>query len=47
MYLGYGDHACLGRVFAAVEIKVITARLLLEYGIKKLDDLTAIQADEI
>jgi cytochrome P450 len=31
---GYGRHACPGRFFAANEIKMILARLVLEYDIK-------------
>jgi cytochrome P450 len=31
---GYGKHACPGRFFAANEIKMILARLVLEYDIK-------------
>lgn len=31
---GYGRHACPGRFFAANEIKMIIARLVLDYDIK-------------
>jgi len=31
---GYGKHACPGRFFAANEIKMILARLILEYDVK-------------
>ncbi|KAH7068213.1 ent-kaurene oxidase [Paraphoma chrysanthemicola] len=37
---GYGSHACPGRFFAANEIKMIFARLLLEYNIKMPDGRT-------
>lgn len=33
MGFGYGKHACPGRFFAANEIKMILARLILEYDI--------------
>lgn len=33
MVFGYGRHACPGRFFAANEIKMILARLLLDYDI--------------
>ena len=33
MPFGYGKHACPGRFFAANEIKMICARILLEYDI--------------
>lgn len=35
---GYGRHACPGRFFAANEIKMILARLILEYDIKMPGD---------
>lgn len=31
---GYGRHACPGRFFAANEIKMIAARLILDYDVK-------------
>lgn len=34
---GYGRHACPGRFFAANEIKLILARILLDYDIKMPD----------
>lgn len=37
---GYGNHACPGRFFAANEIKVIVARLILDFDIKMPDGLT-------
>ncbi|KAF2097530.1 cytochrome P450 [Rhizodiscina lignyota] len=37
MQFGYGRHACPGRFFAANEIKIILANLLLNYEIKMLD----------
>ncbi|KAF2994605.1 hypothetical protein E8E13_002676 [Curvularia kusanoi] len=37
---GLGKHACPGRFFAANEIKIILARLLLEYDIAMPDGLT-------
>lgn len=33
MGFGYGRHACPGRFFAAAEIKLLLARLLLDYEI--------------
>jgi cytochrome P450 len=36
---GYGRHACPGRFFAANEIKMILARLILEYDIKMPGDV--------
>lgn len=35
---GYGRHACPGRFFAANEIKMILARLILDYDIKMPGD---------
>jgi cytochrome P450 len=35
---GYGRHACPGRFFAANEIKMILARMVLEYDIKMPGD---------
>jgi cytochrome P450 len=35
---GYGRHACPGRFFAANEIKMILARLVLEYDVKMPGD---------
>ncbi|PVH90932.1 ent-kaurene oxidase [Periconia macrospinosa] len=40
MAFGYGRHACPGRFFAANEIKIILARLLLDYDISMPDGLT-------
>ncbi|KAL6161324.1 hypothetical protein ACJBU6_00444 [Exserohilum turcicum] len=37
---GYGRHACPGRFFANNEIKLILAKLLLEYDIKMVDGMT-------
>ncbi|KAF2830054.1 ent-kaurene oxidase [Ophiobolus disseminans] len=37
---GYGRHACPGRFFAANEIKMIIARLLLDFDIKMPGDAT-------
>jgi len=37
---GYGRHACPGRFFAANEIKLIVARLILEFDIKMPEGLT-------
>jgi len=37
LFFGYGKHACPGRFFAANEIKMILARLILEYDIKNVD----------
>jgi cytochrome P450 len=37
---GYGRHACPGRFFAANEIKLIVARLILGFDIKMPDGLT-------
>ncbi|KAF2017328.1 cytochrome P450 monooxygenase-like protein [Aaosphaeria arxii CBS 175.79] len=37
---GYGRHACPGRFFAANEIKMILARLILDYDIKNPDGVT-------
>ena len=34
MSFGFGRHACPGRFFAANEMKLIMARLLLDYDIK-------------
>lgn len=34
MSFGFGRHACPGRFFAANEIKLILARMLLDYDIK-------------
>lgn len=34
MSFGYGPHACPGRFFAANEIKLIVARMLLQYDIR-------------
>lgn len=40
MHFGYGRHACPGRFFAANEIKLIMARLLVEYDLKMPDGVT-------
>lgn len=40
MTFGYGRHACPGRFFAANEIKMILAQLLLNYDIGMPDGLT-------
>lgn len=40
LFFGYGNHACPGRFFAAVEIKLILARFLLDYDIKMRNGLT-------
>ncbi|KAH6654487.1 ent-kaurene oxidase [Truncatella angustata] len=40
MAFGYGRHACPGRFFAANEIKLILARILLDYDIKMPDGIT-------
>lgn len=37
---GYGRHACPGRFFAANEIKMLLARLILDYDIKNVDGAT-------
>ncbi|KAK3937790.1 cytochrome P450 [Diplogelasinospora grovesii] len=41
MGFGYGRHACPGRFFAANEIKLIMARLLLDYDVKMPEGQTA------
>ncbi|KAL0938403.1 cytochrome p450 [Colletotrichum truncatum] len=38
MWFGWGKHACPGRFFAANEIKLILASLLLDYDMKMPDD---------
>lgn len=40
MSFGYGRHACPGRFFAANEIKLIMARLLLDFDFKMPDGQT-------
>ncbi|KAI5861450.1 cytochrome P450 [Durotheca rogersii] len=40
MHFGYGRHACPGRFFAANEIKLILARILLDYNLRMPDGLT-------
>lgn len=40
LFFGYGKHACPGRFFAANEIKMILARIILEYDIKNVDGVT-------
>lgn len=37
---GYGRHACPGRFFAANEIKMILANLLLHYEVRNPDGVT-------
>ncbi|KAI1845355.1 hypothetical protein JX266_008450 [Neoarthrinium moseri] len=37
MHFGYGRHSCPGRFFAANEIKIVLARILLGYDIKMPD----------
>lgn len=39
MGFGYGRHACPGRFFAANEIKLILARLLLDYDVSMPEGL--------
>ncbi|RYP61968.1 hypothetical protein DL770_009669 [Monosporascus sp. CRB-9-2] len=41
MGFGFGKHACPGRFFAANEIKLICARILLDYDIKMPDGVKA------
>lgn len=36
---GYGKHACPGRFFAANEIKLIMARILLQYDVRFPSDV--------
>lgn len=38
MHFGYGRHSCPGRFFAAVEIKVVLASILLKYDIRMPED---------
>ncbi|KAF2712037.1 cytochrome P450 monooxygenase-like protein [Pleomassaria siparia CBS 279.74] len=40
LFFGYGAHACPGRFFAANEIKMILARIILEYDIKNAEGQT-------
>lgn len=40
MSFGYGAHACPGRFFAANEIKLILARMLLRYDLRLPDGVT-------
>jgi cytochrome P450 len=40
LVFGYGRHACPGRFFAANEIKMIVAKMILDYDIKMPDGLT-------
>ncbi|CAJ2505514.1 Uu.00g129080.m01.CDS01 [Anthostomella pinea] len=40
MHFGYGRHACPGRFFAANEIKLILARVLLDYDMRLPDGVT-------
>lgn len=37
---GYGRHACPGRFFAANEIKMIVAKMILDYDIKMPEGVT-------
>ncbi|RYP04548.1 hypothetical protein DL765_010156 [Monosporascus sp. GIB2] len=45
MVFGLGRHACPGRFFAANEIKLILARILLEYDIKMPDGIETPYSD--
>ncbi|TLD03944.1 hypothetical protein PgNI_11361 [Pyricularia grisea] len=38
MAFGHGKHACPGRFFAAAELKLMLAHLLLEYELEKIDE---------
>ena len=40
MGFGYGRHACPGRFFAAAEIKLLLARILLDYEVKMPEEQT-------
>ncbi|KAK8030950.1 ent-kaurene oxidase [Apiospora arundinis] len=40
MAFGYGKHACPGRFFAANEIKLILAHILLQYDLRMPDGAT-------
>ena len=40
LMFGYGRHACPGRFFATNEIKMIVAKMILEYDIKMPGGLT-------
>jgi cytochrome P450 len=40
MGFGYGRHACPGRFFAANEIKLILARMILDFDMKMPDGVT-------
>lgn len=40
MQFGYGKHACPGRFFAANEIKVVLANILLHYEVRMPDGIT-------
>ncbi|OTB03695.1 hypothetical protein M426DRAFT_321621 [Hypoxylon sp. CI-4A] len=40
MHFGYGRHSCPGRFFAANEIKLILARILLDYDLKMPEGIT-------
>ena len=37
LFFGYGRHACPGRFFAAQEMKMLLARLILEFDFKNAD----------
>ncbi|CAK7202891.1 hypothetical protein SEUCBS139899_005618 [Sporothrix eucalyptigena] len=47
MSFGFGRHACPGRFFAANEIKLILANLLLNYDLKVAPDAEAGQAKDV
>jgi cytochrome P450 len=38
---GYGQHACPGRFFAANEIKLMLARILMDYDLRLPEGMTA------
>lgn len=40
MAFGFGRHACPGRFFAATQIKIIVAKLLLNFDIGMPDGMT-------
>ena len=41
---GYGRHACPGRFFATNEIKMIVAKMILDYDIKMPGNVEGIEA---
>jgi len=47
MGFGYGRHACPGRFFAANEIKLILARLLLDYDMSMPEGLVGRYANQV